>query len=170
MTTVTAGGTSTFNLGPFDKVVVTAGNSAGVFAFTSAAPKTRGNFNLAAVNGTFGPYNIYSTVVLTVTSGSVTFYVDKNRALDADYTLAATDDQAILNPSTALTITIPASLSPRPLVVVVPPPSGNVSVAVSGGATANAATTTLTRARSANPAGFAITPYMEGDGYGVGGS
>ena len=90
--------------------------------------------------------------------------------LSASRTLTAADDQVQFTCTTALTITIPASLSPRPSFIVNPPASGNVSIAVSGGANINGATTTLTRARSANVAGFAVVPYAESDGYGVSGS
>lgn len=86
------------------------------------------------------------------------------------FTLTAADDGKVFNCTTALTITIPASLSPRPNIAVIPPASGNVSIAVSGGAQINGATTTLTRARAGNPAGFVIQPYSEADGYGVSGS
>ena len=84
--------------------------------------------------------------------------------------ITAADDGRTFNCTTALTITIPANLSPRPNFIVNPPPTGNASIAVSGGANINGAITTLTRARSANVAGFAVVPYAESDGYGVSGS
>lgn len=90
--------------------------------------------------------------------------------LSGAYILKASDDGRVFICSTAITVTIPAGLSPRPNVAFIPPASGNVSMAVSGGATINGATTTLTRARSANPAGFIVQPYSESDGYGVSGS
>lgn len=86
------------------------------------------------------------------------------------FTLAAADDGKVFNVTTAITVTIPNGLSPRPNVAFVPPPTGNLSIAVTGGANINGAATTLTRARSANPAGFVVTPYTESDGYGVSGS
>ena len=85
-------------------------------------------------------------------------------------TISAIDNGRVFECTTALTITIPASLSPRPSFVVIPPSSGNVSIAVSGGANINGATTTLTRSRASNPAGIAIISYSESDGYGVSGS
>jgi hypothetical protein len=91
-------------------------------------------------------------------------------SLSSAYQISKDDDGKVFNCTTALTITIPASLSPRPSFIVNPPASGNVSIAVSGGANINGATTTLTRARSANVAGFAVVPYAESDGYGVSGS
>ena len=90
--------------------------------------------------------------------------------LSGNYTVTSADDRKTYTCNSALTITIPANLSPRPSFIVNPPASGNVSIAVSGGANINGATTTLTRARSANAAGFAVVPYAESDGYGVSGS
>lgn len=91
-------------------------------------------------------------------------------SISTDTLITAADDARTFNCTTALTITIPASLSPRPSFIVNPPASGNVSIAVSGGANINGATTTLTRARTANVAGFVVVPYAESDGYGVNGS
>ena len=91
-------------------------------------------------------------------------------SISTDTLITAADDGRTFNCTTALTITIPANLSPRPSFIVNPPPTGNASIAVSGGANINGATTTLTRARSANVAGFAVVPYAESDGYGVSGS
>lgn len=90
--------------------------------------------------------------------------------LSANYTVTADDDGVIFTCTTALTITVPASLSPRPSFIVNPPASGNASIAVSGGANINGATTTLTRSRASNPAGIAVVAYAESDGYGVSGS
>ena len=91
-------------------------------------------------------------------------------SISTDTLITAADDARTFNCTTALTITIPANLSPRPSFIVNPPASGNVSIAVSGGANINGATTTLTRARTANVAGFVVVPYAESDGYGVNGS
>ena len=91
-------------------------------------------------------------------------------SLSGPRTITADDDQKQFTCTTALAITIPASLSPRPSFVVSPPATGNVSIAVSGGAQVNGATTTLTRSRANNPAGFVVTAYAESDGYGVSGS
>jgi hypothetical protein len=84
------------------------------------------------------------------------------------FSLTSADDGKVFACTAALTITIPATLSPRPSVIVIPPPSGNVSIAVSGGAQLNGATTTLTFSRANSPAGIEVTPYAEYDGYGVG--
>ena len=92
------------------------------------------------------------------------------RTLSAGYTVTVADDSAVFNCTTALTITIPSSLSPRPSFIVNPPATGNASIAVTGGANINGATSTLTRSRASNPAGFAVVPYAESDGYGVSGS
>jgi hypothetical protein len=113
----------------------------------------------------------------TVLTGGATYTppIDKTTysgqtRVDAGFTLKASDDGTVFACTAALTVTIPAGLSPRPRVAFIPPASGNLSIAVSGGANINGAATTLTRARSANPAGVALTPYTEGDGYGVSGS
>lgn len=91
-------------------------------------------------------------------------------SLSSAYQISKDDDGKTFNCTTALTITIPASLSPRPSFIVNPPASGNVSIAVSGGANINGATTTLTRSRASNVAGVAVVAYAESDGYGVSGS
>ena len=91
-------------------------------------------------------------------------------SLSGPRTITADDDQKQFTCTTALIITIPASLSPRPSFVVNPPATGAASIAVSGGAQINGATTTLTRSRANNPAGFVVTAYAESDGYGVSGS
>jgi hypothetical protein len=88
----------------------------------------------------------------------------------ASFTLQAEDDGAVFAASAALTMTIPAGLSPRPNVILIPPASGDVSIAVSGGAQINGATTTLTRSRANNRGGFLVQPYAESDGYGVSGA
>ncbi len=87
-----------------------------------------------------------------------------------DIVLSRADDQKIYACMTALTVTVPAGISPRPSAVFIPPATGNLSIATSGGAQINGATTTLTRGRSSNPAGIVIQPYAESDGYGVSGS
>lgn len=91
-------------------------------------------------------------------------------SISTDTLITAADDARTFNCTTALTITIPANLSPRPSFIVNPPSSGNASIAVSGGANINGATTTLTRSRASNPAGVAVVAYAESDGYGVSGS
>ena len=90
--------------------------------------------------------------------------------LNSNMTLQASDDEKVYACTAALTVTIPAGLTPRPAVVIIPPPSGNLSIAVSGGAQINGATTTLTRSRASNLAGVAVQPYVDAYGYGVSGS
>ena len=92
------------------------------------------------------------------------------KVVGANFTLSETDDGQVFNCTTAITATIPAGLTPRPSVAFIPPPTGNLSIAVSGGANLNGATTTLTRNRASNPAGVAVMPYVDSDGYGVSGS
>ena len=139
----------------------------------------------AATRGTYGPYAYPLRVRVTSSAASevdfavgVTPFVASDAvafdgapiSLSADYTVSADDDKRTITCTTALTVTIPASLSPRPSFVVNPPPTGNASIAVSGGAQVNGAAITLTRSRANNPAGFVVTAYAESDGYGVSGS
>lgn len=91
-------------------------------------------------------------------------------SVSAGFTLSAADDGKVFTCTTALTITIPQGLSPRPTIIVNPPPTGDVSLDPTGSAQLNGAGTTLTRSRANNPAGFAVVPYTESDGYGVSGS
>ena len=91
-------------------------------------------------------------------------------SVSAGFAVTAADDGKTFTCTTALTITIPASLSPRPSFIVNPPASGNVSLDPTGAAELNGAGTTITRSRASNPAGVAVIPYAESDGYGVSGS
>jgi hypothetical protein len=139
----------------------------------------------AAAIGTYGPYAYQSRVRLDSSATSeidfdvaVTPYVVADTvamdgaavSLSGAYTVAADDDKRVFTCTTALTITIPAGLSPRPSFIVNPPSSGNVSLDPTGAAQLNGAGTTLTRSRASNVAGFAVVPYAESDGYGVSGS
>lgn len=90
--------------------------------------------------------------------------------INTNRTIAATDNGKVFNCTTALTITIPAALSPKPSFLINLPPTGSVAIAVTGGAQINADVNTLTRARANNTTGVAVVPYTESDGYGVSGS
>lgn len=90
--------------------------------------------------------------------------------LSSNYTVKALDNNRIYYCTTALTVTVPAGLSPRPSVIFLPPPSGNLSIAVSGATTLNGAATTLTRTRAANPSGVVLFAYLDAEGYGVSGA
>ena len=76
MTTVTAGNTSSFQLGPFDTVTVSAGSARGQFALTSQAPKRVADQVLSVASGTFGPWGAPMSVVLSVAQGSVDYTVN----------------------------------------------------------------------------------------------
>lgn len=89
--------------------------------------------------------------------------VSSSRAITAE------DNGQFLKPTGAMTLTIPAGLSPMPSFTVDCPASGAVSIAASGGATINGATTTLTRTRAANPVGFVVLAH-ESDAFGVSGA
>jgi hypothetical protein len=90
-------------------------------------------------------------------------------SVSSGFTVAVEDDGKVFTCTTALTITIPAGLSPRPSFIVNPPATGDVSIAVTGGAQVNGGTSTLTRSRASNFAGVVIVPYPESDGYGLSG-
>ena len=83
--------------------------------------------------------------------------------------ITALDNGRLLAPTTVITYTIPAGLSPMPSFTVDCPAAGAVTVAVSGGATINGAATALSRTRAANPVGFVVLVH-ESDAYGVSGS
>lgn len=141
-----------------------------------------GDFESLTTLSTRYPASLQGGREASVTTGGVTTLFTSNGASwvtigggtqltkSGDYTITAADDGATITCTTALTITIPASLSPRPSFVVNPPATGNASIAVSGGAQINGATSTLTRSRANNYAGFVVTAYAESDGYGVSGS
>lgn len=90
--------------------------------------------------------------------------------LTANKTLTALDEGKIYECSTAITITVPAGLSPSPNVIIIPPASGNVTVIGSGGALINGVGTGITRDRATNPAGVALMSYYTSDAYGLSGS
>lgn len=121
-------------------------------------------------NATYSTDTSGNIIGLVSPSGTTVLPLYAPASLSTAYQLTAADDGRVYNVTTALTVTIPAGLSPRPAVVFIPPPSGNLSIAVSGGANINGATTTLTRSRSSNPSGVVVQPYTESDGYGVSGS
>lgn len=82
--------------------------------------------------------------------------------------LTSADDGKIIECTTTVTLTVPASLPSGFACVVIP--SGTTSVASSGGALLNGATTTLTRAAASN-AMFAIQSRASAvDSYVVSGS
>lgn len=91
------------------------------------------------------------------------------QVIDSSRNISAADDGLQLACVAAVTLTIPAGLSPRPSFIVVPPPAGVVSLAVSGGALINGAATTITRARSSNVA-VVVIGNPDADTYGVSGS
>lgn len=111
--------------------------------------------------------------IATADLTGATTYVAPVPRLAADWiplqnnkTIEAADDGKCYACMNALTITFPSGLVPRPNIIAMPPPSGSVSLV----GTLNGASQTLTRSRANNPAGVAITPYEESDGYGVNGS
>lgn len=92
------------------------------------------------------------------------------RSLDSvSRVISAADNGRLLAPTTAVTYTIPAGLTPQPSFSVDCPVTGAVTVAVSGGATVNGATTSLTRTRAANPVGFVVVAHNDTNAYGASG-
>lgn len=87
--------------------------------------------------------------------------------LKTDKTLKAEDDGKTYYATVPLNITVPLGLIPQPAVIVQCPPTGVVTFI--GLDLINDSAQSLTRAKSANPAGVALTPRGAGLGYGLGG-
>ena len=77
-TTVTAGNTSSFQMGPFDTITMASSNGVGSIALTGLSPKLMADQTLAIQNGTFGPYGSPMSCVMTVRQGSVNYDVNSN--------------------------------------------------------------------------------------------
>lgn len=134
------------------------------------------NLLTPVVGLTFGanPLTVADSLADELVQRGVATYVDSQSAavitLTGDTTLTAAHDKAVLNCTTALTITVPSGLTPMPSCIVWPPSTGNVSIARSGTATLNGAATTLTRSLASNYSGFAIVAQPTADAYGVTGA
>jgi lysophospholipase L1-like esterase len=86
-TTVSAGSTASFQLGPFDTITLSSANGVGRLVLTSQAPKLVADQSLTLQNGTFGPWGAPMYVVLTVSQGSAGYDVNA-RSLTVDQTAA----------------------------------------------------------------------------------
>lgn len=86
-TTVSAGKTVAFEIGPFDTLTLTSSRAVGVLTLTSQAPKLIADQSLSVQNGTFGPYGAPMSVSMSVASGSATYEVNTQ-------SLTATDARA----------------------------------------------------------------------------
>ena len=75
-TTVAAGSSATFEVGPYDTITLTDANAVGTLALTSQTPKIASDQTLAVQNGTFGPWRAPMSVVMTVTQGSADYTVN----------------------------------------------------------------------------------------------
>lgn len=75
-TTVSAGSSATFEVGPYDTITLTDSNAIGTLVLTSQTPKIVSDQTLAVQNGTFGPWRAPMSVVLTVTQGSADYTVN----------------------------------------------------------------------------------------------
>lgn len=75
-TTVAAGSSATFEVGPYDTITLTDSNAVGTLALTSQTPKIVSDQTLAVQNGTFGPWGAPMSVVMTVTQGSADYTVN----------------------------------------------------------------------------------------------
>lgn len=84
MTTVTAGNTASFEMGPFDTITLTSSKGFGTLALTSQAPKLVGDQTLSIQNGTFGPWGAPMSVVMTVRQGSVDYTVNVKSLTETD--------------------------------------------------------------------------------------
>jgi hypothetical protein len=88
--------------------------------------------------------------------------------LYGDYALKATDADSRFAAMVALTLTIPAGLSPMPsCIVLAPPDPGIVTLNFTGGAKGNGSVASIGRMRNANPAGVGIVALYEQDQYGI---
>lgn len=74
-TTVTAGNSASFTLGPFAKLTLSSSNGVGTLVLTSTAPKLSADQSLSIQNGTFGPYGCPMTVSMVVRQGAVDYTV-----------------------------------------------------------------------------------------------
>jgi len=83
--------------------------------------------------------------------------------------ITAADNETIILCTAAITLTIPAGLSPQPSILVIPPQSGSVTIAVSGGATVNGDTASIAVGWDGNRTGFSILPVGT-NAYGCSGS
>lgn len=170
-------------------VTAATGSSARVFDPLDNSPDSI----VSGATSTFGPYSVPQNLQIRCSSGAVSFSVSGtgasglslaqeaavaslasvsgagNVTVSASRAVTAADNGGTLICTTAVTLTIPAGLSPMPSFSVVPPATGVATIAVSGGATTNGATTALDRGRTINPAGFVVTAYPETDAYGVSG-
>ena len=75
-TTVTAGNSASFQIGPFDTLTLSSGGARGTLALTSAAPKLVADQVLGIQNGTFGPWGAPMTAALAVSQGSLDYTVN----------------------------------------------------------------------------------------------
>lgn len=75
-TTVTPAATASFQLGPFDTLTLSSGGARGSIALTSAAPKLCADQTLTPQNGTFGPWGVPMSVVMTITQGACDYTVN----------------------------------------------------------------------------------------------
>ena len=82
-TTVTAGQTSSFQIGPFDTLTMQSSNGTGPIVLTSQSPKLVADQTLAVQNGTFGPFGAPMACVMVVSAGSVGYDVNV-RSLTTD--------------------------------------------------------------------------------------
>ena len=80
MTTITAGTTASFQLGPFDTITISAGSARGSIALTSSTPKLVADQTLSVASGTFGPWGAPMSAVMSVTQGSADYVVTSRSA------------------------------------------------------------------------------------------
>ena len=170
ITIATAGGLAVASIAPSASVasVVNLGPLAerrrfGIF--TEGAQVTVTNVSCAGFDYDYSGSGLTQDQVIAVQA-----LVSANRIQDTiSRVITAADNGRLLAPTTALTYTIPAGLSPAPSFSLDSPAAGAVTIAVSGGATINGAATSLSRTRISNLVGFVVVAHNDTDAYGVSG-
>jgi hypothetical protein len=123
---------------------------------------------------TFGPFEVGDSRTIIATFGDIVVDLVQNTAstrqatLTSDYTLTASDDNTIFSATTAITVTVPAGLSPMPSCVFLPPATGSITLHPTGGTLLSGSSSDVAFSIVSNPAGAGLVPlYGQTDKYGV---
>lgn len=72
MTTLTAGNSASFSIGPYETLTIRTGGR-GSLSFTSLAENAHPSFTANVANGNYGPYGVAMQVLMTMTEGSAEY-------------------------------------------------------------------------------------------------
>lgn len=72
MTTLTAGNSASFSIGPYETLTIRTGGR-GSLSFTSLAENAHTSFTANVANGNYGPYGVAMQVLMTMTEGSAEY-------------------------------------------------------------------------------------------------